>query len=54
MWGSTQNLGPIGSVVMTFFGYKHPNRPTKYILYIEDLGKSGVKTSFFLTFQKQA
>ena len=31
-WGPTQNMGPIGSVVLTFIGYKQTNTQTrKYI-----------------------
>ncbi len=35
MWGPTQNLGLIGSAVLTFIGYKqtnkHPDKPNLYI-----------------------
>ena len=26
MWGPTQNLGPIGSAVLTFIGYKQTDK----------------------------
>ena len=28
MWGPTQNLGPIGSAVLTFIGYKQTDTKT--------------------------
>ena len=31
MWGPTQNVGPIGSAVLTFIGYKQTDRQVKYI-----------------------
>ena len=33
MWDPTQSLGPIGSAVLTFIGYKqtNPDRQAKYI-----------------------
>ena len=30
-WGTTHNLGPIGSAVLTFIGYKRTDRKAKYI-----------------------
>ena len=33
MWGPTRNLGPIGSAVLTFVGYKQTQTP-KLNLYI--------------------
>ena len=39
MLGPQQNLGPIGSAVLTFIGYKHINRQTnKQIIYIDSDG----------------
>ena len=36
--GHTQNLGPIGSAVLTFIGYKQTDKQTSkvYIKYIDD------------------
>jgi len=31
MWGSTENLGSIGSAVLTFIVYKHPDKQGIYI-----------------------
>ena len=30
-WGHSKNLGPIGSAVLTFIGYKHTDRQAKGI-----------------------
>ena len=31
MWGATQNLGPIGSAVLTFIRYKQTDKQSIYI-----------------------
>ena len=31
MWGHTQILGPVGSAVLTFIGYRQIDRQTKYL-----------------------
>ena len=36
MWGSTQNLDPTGSAILTFiFGHKQTDRQEKYIIYAD-------------------
>ena len=61
-WGPTQNLGPIGSAVLTFIGYKqtnkHPNKKTdrqaKFILrcdlHVIELFLGYLKTSLLGSF----
>ena len=51
MWCTTKNLGPIGSAVLTFIGYKDTNKQTdkqtdrqaKFIYRFEDLTKKKSK-----------
>ena len=33
MWSPTQNLGPIGSAVLTFIGYKQTDTQTSKVYY---------------------
>ena len=42
MWDHTQNLGPIGSVVLMFIWYKQRTRKTNkvYKLSIESIGEA--------------
>ena len=38
MWGTTKNLGRIGSAVLMFIGYKQTDRLTdKQSMYIKDI-----------------
>ena len=63
MWSLTKKLGPIGSAVLTFIGYKQTNKEAKYVYrckinvwklrYTVVFGKRNPKNNkFWISFEK--